>query len=62
MQATLADVCKFFRLPVGTLPDGTTRPADTLKTIRDEWALIKDADQAQIRTGLSDGTLTYQQP
>jgi hypothetical protein len=34
-------------------------PGDTLKGFSDQWKALPDADKAQIKEGIGDGTLTY---
>lgn len=44
-DATLKDVMAFFDM--------------TAEEVRREWKLLTDADKADIKRGIGDGTLTY---
>jgi hypothetical protein len=47
-DATLKQVADFFRLP-----------GETLKQFSDEWKELPEADRADLKKGIGDGTLTY---
>lgn len=44
-EATLKDIREFFGMDV--------------KTFRQEWTTLSDSDKADIRKGMSDGSMTY---
>lgn len=49
---TLGDIAKFFGYH-------DNKEAGGLAKFRSDWAKLSTQDKAEIKTGLSDGTLTY---